>query len=399
MVARTGGLLALAGGFRVSGRLVEEIFDRRFSRWSAPAVVAGVCAVLGMLLQSEFAKATMLGNSEGLLVAAVLFAFDRHLDGDRRGALLLAAAAGLLRPEIWPFLGLYGLYLLWRHRDLWPWVIGVGIAVPLLWLVPEYIGSGNLFRAADRAQDLKDVPWSPALAPDPTQAILDMTELMLPAAAWRMALVGGLFSLWALWRRKPFPAIFCLIPAAWVAMVAFMTESGYAGNPRYLLLATSLFCVVAGAGVGSVLALAWTLGARRDSRLGPVAFGVVLVGAIAVISAGGDLDGRITRWTRLDGYLRNEARHRETLPKTIEAAGGRRVTLACGEVTTNNFQVPMLAWYLDVHVNQVGIDPIGPGTTFQTKTNPRSKLDPPAGPPGAGEVATVPPWIILRKCR
>ncbi len=399
MVARAGGLLALAGGFRVASRLVEEITDSRMSRWSPPAVFGGACAIAAMLLQSEFAKATMLGNSEGLLVASVLFAFDRNLDGDRRSALLLIAAAGLLRPEMWPFLGLYGLFLLWRHRELWPWVVGVGVAVPVLWLLPEYIGSGNLFRAADRAQDLKYVPWSPALAPDPTGRILDMTELMLPADAWRMAIVGGLFSLWALFKRNFVPAAFCLLPVAWVAIVARMTESGYAGNPRYLLLGTALFCVVAATGVGSLLAFAWLLAAKVDTRLGPVAFVGLIFAGVAYAVIGGNLDGRIDRWTRLDGYLHNEYEHRATLPKAIELAGGRERVLACGEITTNNFQVPMLAWYLDAHVNQVGIDPLGPGTTFQTKTNPRSKLDPPTGPPGATVVGVEPPWIILRKCR
>ena len=51
------------------------------------------------------------GNSEGLLVALCLWALERHLDGRRRDAFLLGFAAGLLRPEVWPFLALYGLWL------------------------------------------------------------------------------------------------------------------------------------------------------------------------------------------------------------------------------------------------------------------------------------------------
>ena len=54
-----------------------------------------------------------LGNSEGLLAAAALWAVVAHLDGHRRAALALGTAAALLRPEVWPFLGLYGLWL-WR---------------------------------------------------------------------------------------------------------------------------------------------------------------------------------------------------------------------------------------------------------------------------------------------
>ena len=46
----------------------------------------------------------------------MLGAVDRHLEGRRRQAFALAVAAGLLRPEAWPFLGLYGLWLVWDDR-------------------------------------------------------------------------------------------------------------------------------------------------------------------------------------------------------------------------------------------------------------------------------------------
>ena len=49
-----------------------------------------------------------LGNSEGLLAAAVLWAVAAHLEGHRRAAVVLGTAAALLRPEVWPFLALYG---------------------------------------------------------------------------------------------------------------------------------------------------------------------------------------------------------------------------------------------------------------------------------------------------
>ena len=51
---------------------------------------------------------TALGNSEGLLAAAVLWAVIAHLAGHRRAALALATAAALMRPEAWPFLAAYG---------------------------------------------------------------------------------------------------------------------------------------------------------------------------------------------------------------------------------------------------------------------------------------------------
>ena len=41
-----------------------------------------------------------------------LWAIERHLDGRRRDAFLFGVGAALLRPEVWPFIALYGLYLI-----------------------------------------------------------------------------------------------------------------------------------------------------------------------------------------------------------------------------------------------------------------------------------------------
>ena len=74
-----------------------------------------------MALSPWWLSNTALGNSEGLLAAAVLWAVVAHLGGRERAALVLLTAAGLMRPEVWPFLGLYGLWLWKRERA---WVIG-----------------------------------------------------------------------------------------------------------------------------------------------------------------------------------------------------------------------------------------------------------------------------------
>ena len=95
-----------------------------------------------------------LGNSEGLLVALGLAAFDRHLAGRPRHAFLFGLGAALLRPEAWPFLGLYGLWLLWREPAARRLVARrLRRAMPVLWLLPELWGSGDLLRAAHRAHN------------------------------------------------------------------------------------------------------------------------------------------------------------------------------------------------------------------------------------------------------
>ena len=107
LVARAGGLLAIAMAYRLGSRLGGR--------------PAGVIAALALLLADDYVRSFWRGNSEGLLVALCLWAVERHLDGRRTDAFLLGLGAALLRPEVWPFFGLYGLWLAWvepRRRVL-----------------------------------------------------------------------------------------------------------------------------------------------------------------------------------------------------------------------------------------------------------------------------------------
>jgi hypothetical protein len=97
-VARAGALAALPLAFLLAARLA--------GRW------AGVAAVAALVVARWWLFNGAMGNSEGLLVALALGAVLLHADGRRGWAFALAVGVGLLRPEAWPFLGLYGLWLL-----------------------------------------------------------------------------------------------------------------------------------------------------------------------------------------------------------------------------------------------------------------------------------------------
>ena len=103
VVARGGALLAVMLAFRLAWRLtggrgVAGVDGRRRRRGRA-------------VISSQFVRTMALGNSEGLMVAFTLWGIERHLDGSYRQAFVLGFLASLLRPEIWPFLGVYGLWL------------------------------------------------------------------------------------------------------------------------------------------------------------------------------------------------------------------------------------------------------------------------------------------------
>ena len=168
VVARAGSLGALIVTFRLGARL--------------GGIAAGLVAALLLLASPWLVRNALLGNSEGLLILFVLWSVERHIAGRYAQAFALGIAAGLLRPEAWPFLALYALWLLWQDRRRLPWVAGGLALLPLLWLLPELWGSGDLWRASERANTPN--PNSAAFADRPGLAVLGNWLLLLTPPAW-----------------------------------------------------------------------------------------------------------------------------------------------------------------------------------------------------------------------
>ena len=214
---------------------------------------------------------TALGNSEGLLAAAVLWAVVAHLAGRHRAALALLLAAALLRPEAWPFLGGYALWL-WRSgREPLPLLVAALLPVPLLWFGPDVLGAGGALGASDAARGTAS-PQSAVNADFPAlEVLIDFAELLtLPVllAAAAGAALGGHDR-----------ARLAAAALAWVALVAVMTQAGYAGNPRYNVAAAALGCALAGVGVARVSSRAPIGSIRRHSS--QLALAAVFVAAAA----------------------------------------------------------------------------------------------------------------------
>jgi hypothetical protein len=78
-----------------------------------------------------------------------------------------------------------------------------------------------------------------------------------------------------------------------------------------------------------------------------------------------------------------QAHLREDMGKAIDAVGGPARIFRCGTVMTEGFQVPMLAWMLDVHAENVQAAPLGgqplppaPNVVFQTRAQHNAHLLP-----------------------
>ena len=376
VVARAGGLLALAMAYRLASRLGGR--------------AAGVLAVVSLAGASLFASFAFRGNSEGLLVGLALWAIERHLDGRPRDAFLLGTACALLRPETWPFVALYGLWLVASAREdprrgrTVALVGGAGVLVAVLWFVPEYIGSGNVFRAASRA--LEPVPDSPAQAAHPFVAVFTNSA----AALWAPAYVGGVLAvLLALLgdRRDPRNrAVLALAIGSTVLMitVAVLAEIGFTGNLRYVALPASLVCVLAGVGWARAFALV-----RRRAGAVVAAVAALVVLAAAVPFAVADVN-------RTRGQFRaalDEAAVADDLPAAIAKAGGPAAIERCGHVKTGPFETQLVAWHLHMHQHTIGLLPTPPATVVAVRGSGR-----PAGAPGFRTVALTKRWVVQTSC-
>jgi hypothetical protein len=336
IVAQAGGLLAFAFTYRLAARLAGP--------------PAGVIAAGGLVLADEFIRNFARGNSEGLLVGLCLWAVERHLDGHRRDAFLLGVAAGLLRPELWPFLLLYGLWLMWTEPGWRVLVVVSGVVTLLLWFVPEYAGSGDFMRAASRAREPN--PDSAAFADYPFLETFRRSGavLMIPL------LLGAVIAMARAWLdRDRLRLALGAMAAALMVAVAAMTQAGFAGNLRYVALPAALVCVLAGAGWVDLVRAA----ARRFGRTPGFAVAVALAAAAAPFVVADadklafDLD-----------VVRAESELYDRLPPIVAKAGGAEALLECGPVYAPPFEVQAVAWAMHVHSAQVGVFASPPGTVL-----------------------------------
>src|SRR4051812_24313062 len=339
-VARAGALAAIALAFRVGRRL--------------GGVPAGLVAAVSLAVATDFLRFAAVGDSEGLLVALLFAAIDLHLSGRRRAALWAAFGAALLRPESWPFVGLYALWAAWRDPDLRRLVGAMTVAGLVLWFGPELWGSGNALRAGERARDPN--PNALAFAEHPALEVGKRFLQMTPAPA-ELGLLAALATA-ALRRRLHPAALLSLAALAWLAVVAVMTEAGFSGNARYLMAPVALACLAGAVGLVELLALV------IPSRLALAALAAVLILPVAVTRAD-DLvrDGRA---------VRNEARLMDDLTIAVQNAGGAASIRRCGgTIATGPFQVTALAWRLDTPIRGVATKPSDSGTVFRAGGRPR----------------------------
>ena len=319
VVARVGTLLAMVMAFRLARRLAGP--------GRATGIGAGVVAATALALSPQWLRYAAHGNEAPLAVALMLWGVERHLDGERSHALVLGFLACLLRPEVFPFLAAYGLWLWVAEPACRRLTTGLAVALPVLWLVPEWIGSGSPLSAG--AQARSEPSWSLSLADRPWLEALERAHALLGPQIEFAMLAAVAF---ALWRRDLRVVGLAGAAVLWVGLVVAMTQAGFSGNARYFLPAMVLACVLAGVGA-----------ARLAEAAGRPAAAVAVAVALA-LAASPYLDRRVRVLADQAEAAEQAADLHRDLRLTVRAAGGPDGVVARGAPLVNRAFMTHLAW-------------------------------------------------------
>jgi hypothetical protein len=154
-----------------------------------------------------------------------------------------------------------------------------------------------------------------------------------------------------------------------------MTEAGFAGNQRYLMVTTAAVSVLGGVGAVRVLEGVAVLGTRwlGSPRAGTRAAVVALVVGLAIASP--TIVAKANNTGRVQGGIEHEAYLWHDLKALIDANGGKERLLACGGVFSGPSRRRWSPTSSGIHGINVGwkVTP-PPGVAFRTRTVPDGPL-------------------------
>jgi hypothetical protein len=322
VVVRTAGLVALVLAFRLAAR--------------AGGPVAGAIAALALLASSDWLRFLSAGNIEPLVVALMLGAIELHLRGRRGGAFVLGALGGLARPELWPLVAVYAAYLGRRDRRRWPLALGVP-AMIALWVVPDWLGSGDPLHAFHSAQRSGE-PHALQRSAIPWLELVRGGAGIAPAPVW----VGAAAALAFGWRsRDRAVAALAAVAAAWALPTVAGTALGYPAVPRYLVGPVAIGCVLAGIGLVALVRLP-----RRPRARAALAVAVAAISVPFVVPRASGL-GR--QATEAEAWADQSA----ALWRAVDRAQRRAPVARLHPVVEPGAMANGLAWKLDLRLHDV----------------------------------------------
>ena len=178
-----------------------------------------------------------------------------------------------------------------------------------------------------------------------------------------------------------------------------MTNDGFSGNARYLIMPAAVACVLAGTGIG------WLIRAL-PARWFASGFAVA---AVSILAACAFAAPSVNRLDAVRASVYYQARLTDGLAGAIAQAGGPDRLKACGTAYTGAFQVPSVAWLLNEHTTAVrsasapgDTPPQVPAVVLRSRTTSGSHPVPPIDSIG-GEAAVKTfaisgGWRIVGRC-
>jgi len=324
VIAQASAVVALVLAYRVAARVA--------------GVAAGLVAALGLAVSADFFVTALRAYSEPMLIALTLGAIDLHLSQRRSWALVCLALAGLLRPEVWVFLLIYGAFLLvtaGSPRERWLVVVLV-VTPPVLWMGLDWLGSGDVLQSSDIA---RTSPLGSAAKAD--QPALTVFGRLADTVILPILVLAVIAVVTAARRRMLELLALASIVLVWTSIVAVMAEMGFTGRRRYLVVAAALLAVLAGTGFGLTL--------RAAARAG---WSKAVVVAAAFVLAGFAFAPARTDW-RLLSLGREQERQLDELRTVVARAGGPGTVRDAPGVAINPFVQTALAWEIAAPLNEV----------------------------------------------
>jgi hypothetical protein len=337
-VALAGAVFAGRIAYRLSGGGTAAAAESPVARYApvAAAIFAGA-AVLGL---QDYMHYILSVQSDPMLVTLVLAAIDMHLLRRYRWTLVFGVLAALGRPEVWPFLGLWGIWAWFRVPGIRWWLTGGALFVAFMWFGIPTITNGRPDIAGQLAQQ------SPrALRHNQFFGTLGRFKDLEYLPVW---IVAGLTVLYALWRRNWVLVGLAAGAVGWVIVEIAFAYHGWPALGRYMFEPAAIAAVLAGVGVGLLLSELPRL-RRGIPRWAGIPIVVVLVGAL--------VPGAVARVRSEHQDLRHErARtHQITLlQKATIALGGAHHVGDCGQPVTDVGYMSALAWLYHRDVGSVG---------------------------------------------
>ena len=310
---------------------------RRYAPW-----VAALVAAAGVLGIEDYFHYILSSQSDPMIVTFTLAAIDMCLIGRYRWTLLFGVLAALGRPEVWPFLGLFGLWA-WFKLPSMRWMLLAGAAVVLfMWFGIPTITNGRPDIAGQLAQGSPRELHSNRLV-----GTLGRVHEILYLPFWIAAAIAAAI---ALLRRNWVVLAMAAGVVVWAIVEIAFAYHGWPALPRYVFEAGGVVAVLAGVAVG------WLMveGTRVDRGVRLPRWSGAVAAAVLVATM---IPGAIHR-VRVE-HADLTAQHARTheislLASVTDALGGVHHILDCGQPVTDVEYASTLAWIYRIDVGSVG---------------------------------------------